>query len=106
MGIMRHPDPPPATGNFTLAVKVVPGAPYNRIMGLQGTELVIKITTAPEKGKANKALIAFLAAQLGIPKSSIVILRGKMSHHKLLQLPEIVRERIKGSHRGTEIQRK
>ncbi len=82
-------------GAFTLAVKVVPGAPANRFAGYQGEELVVKIAAQPEKGKANKELIAFFSKSLGITKSEVVLLRGETSHHKLLRLPEACRTNLK-----------
>ena len=50
-------------------VKVQPGAAKNEIVGVQGDALKVKINAPPVKGKANRALIDFLAEKLGIKKS-------------------------------------
>jgi uncharacterized protein (TIGR00251 family) len=79
---------------YTLAVKVNPAAPTDRLVGFQGEELVVKIAAPPEKGKANRELVAFLAKTLGVPKSAITLLRGETSRHKLLRLPAACRETL------------
>jgi len=47
-------------------VKVQPGTGKNEIVGVQGDTLKIKINAPPVKGKANKALVEFLAGKLGV----------------------------------------
>jgi hypothetical protein len=39
-------------------------------------------------GKANKALVAFLARELGLSKSMVVLVKGTTSRSKLLELPD------------------
>jgi len=48
--------------------------------------VVIGINAAPDKGKANTELIAFLARELGLPRSSVTILRGESSRHKTIRV--------------------
>jgi uncharacterized protein (TIGR00251 family) len=72
---------------FTLAVKVIPSAPVNKITGRRGEELVVKVKSPADDGKANRELIAFLAASLGISKSDVYLSRGAASRHKLIALP-------------------
>lgn len=67
-----------------LAVKVLPKTSKNEIAGWENDELKVRLRAVPEKGEANKALIAFLADVLEIPKSSIELIRGDTSRHKLL----------------------
>ena len=74
----------------TFQVRVTPKAAANRIKVEQqddGTWLVrVYVTTAPEDGKANKAVIELLARHLGIPKSSLVITRGMAGKNKLITI--------------------
>jgi len=67
-------------------VKVQPGAAKNEIVGVQGDALKVKINAPPVKGKANRALIDFLAEKLGIKKSEIEILSGHISKVKKIKL--------------------
>lgn len=72
-----------------LSVKVIPRSSRNEIAGAVGDNLKIKITSAPEKGKANKALIRFLSGSLNLVKSDISIIKGETSAHKLLKIKQI-----------------
>lgn len=69
-----------------LTVKVSPGASRNEVTGFENDTLHIKIAAAPEKGKANRELAAFLSDRLGIRKSAVSILRGETSHTKIIAI--------------------
>jgi uncharacterized protein (TIGR00251 family) len=69
-------------GKWTLDVQVTPGSSKNEILDVRGGRLRIKIAAAPEDGKANAELIAFLAKTLGIAKKEIAIIRGEKSRLK------------------------
>lgn len=71
---------------MTIKVKIVPNASANEIIGFMQDELKIKLSASPQKGKANKQLIAFLAKEWKLPKSAISITRGKTGRHKLLEI--------------------
>jgi len=70
----------------TFRVRVQPGASKNEIMGLQQDALKVRISAPPVKGKANKALIDFLAKQLGVKKSEIEIISGHSSKIKKIKV--------------------
>ena len=72
-----------------LKLKVVPKASRNAIAGWLGDELKIMVTAAPEKGKANQAVIELLAKTLGVPRKSVTILAGHSSAHKTVELADI-----------------
>ena len=63
-----------------------------------GGMLKIKITTAPEKGKANKDIIDFLAKKLGVKKQSVTITTGTSNPVKQICVTDItardIRERL------------
>ena len=69
-----------------IAVKVSAGAARNAIRGWHQQTLRVHLVTAPERGKANAALIDLLARVLGLPKSSIRIARGEHSARKTLEI--------------------
>jgi uncharacterized protein (TIGR00251 family) len=70
----------------TLAVRVHPGARRNAVTGIHADALKIALTTPPVDGRANEALIAFLADALRLPKSSIFLVTGATSRSKLLRI--------------------
>jgi uncharacterized protein len=69
-----------AQGSLTLNLKVIPKSSKNEIVGLlDDGSLKVKIAAAPEKGKANAAICAFLAKEFGVAKKNVEILRGETS---------------------------
>lgn len=68
-----------------LAVRVTPGARREEL-SVSDSGLVIKVTVAPEDGKANAAVIALVAKALGVAKSRITLLRGDKARVKLLSI--------------------
>jgi uncharacterized protein len=72
-----------STGTLTLMLKVIPKSSRNEIVGiLEDGTLKVKITAAPEKGKANAAICEFLAEFFGVAKRNVEIVRGETSHTK------------------------
>ena len=70
----------------TLNVRVHPGARRNAITGTHDGALKISLTTPPTDGRANAALIAFLAETLKIPRAAITLTTGATSRTKTLHL--------------------
>jgi uncharacterized protein (TIGR00251 family) len=99
---MQKPDQPEKMPRCKLSVKVIPSAPGNRIIGFRNSELVVKVAAAPQKGKANKELIVFLAQELGIPKRDIEILAGSSSQHKVLQVRSDAYAKLMKTHGSSE----
>ena len=67
-------------------MKVQPKASANKILGEHDGALKISVTASLEKGKANAAVLALLSKELGVPKSSIEIVRGETSRLKTLRI--------------------
>ncbi len=63
-----------------------PGASETRVEGIYQDRIKIRVGSPPEKGKANKELLRFIAKVLLIPKSRISILSGKTSNYKEIQI--------------------
>ena len=74
--------------NMKISVKVLPKSSKNEIVGWEGEILKVRLTAAPEKGKANEALIALLAKEYGVAKSNITILKGATSQRKLVEIKD------------------
>lgn len=75
-----------------LTVKVTPNAGDNRISlpgatGLAGI-LLVRVTATPENGKANAAVLKLLSKALGLPKTSLEIIRGNNARTKLIAIPD------------------
>ena len=70
----------------TLAVRAQPGARKTAIVGVYGTELKIAVQAPPIEGRANQALIAFLAKTFDLPKSAVELVNGDLSRSKVFLL--------------------
>ena len=70
----------------SFAVKVQPRSRKNAIIGVVGDALKLSLTAPPVEGKANQALIEFLAGVFEIPRSSITIASGKTSRLKMVNI--------------------
>lgn len=71
---------------ITFSVKVQPRAGKNAITGTVGDALKLALTAPPVEGKANQAVIAFLADFFDIPRSSVTIASGVSSRLKLIRI--------------------
>ncbi len=69
-----------------LNVKITPGSSRTKILGPHGDCLKIAVAAPPEKGKANHALIEFLAKTLNLPKQNITVHAGHTAPRKTLLL--------------------
>jgi uncharacterized protein len=74
----------------TLSVRAQPGTRRTAIAGIYGegasAQLKIAVNAPPIEGRANQALIAFLAETFSIPKSAIQLTSGELSRSKLFHL--------------------
>jgi len=67
-------------------VKVITRAKSNEIIEMSDDFLKVKITAAPDKGKANEKLIEILAKEFGVAKSQVEITSGLKSRHKQVRI--------------------
>ena len=74
----------------TLTIRAQPGAKKTSIAGIYGegasAQLKIAVHAPPIEGRANAALIEFLAATFSLPKSAIELISGESSRTKIFQL--------------------
>jgi len=77
-------------GGVTLAVRAQPGAKKTAIVGIYGegaaAQLKIAVQAPPVEGKANSALIGFLAELFGVTKNKVEIVSGELSRSKVFLL--------------------
>lgn len=65
-----------------LSLHIQPGAKKSEISGIHGDALKIRLAAPPVDGRANEALLAFLADMLGVPKSRVQLVSGQTSRSK------------------------
>lgn len=70
----------------TLQIKAVPGAPRSEVCGWLGEHLKVKVQAPPVEGKANEALLRFLAETLELPPRAVSLVRGGTSRLKLVRI--------------------
>jgi hypothetical protein len=69
---------------WSLALHVQPGAKRAGVAGLHGDRLKVRIAAPALDGRANEALVAFVAEKLGVPRARIAVARGERSRDKLV----------------------
>ena len=78
------------SAGVTLAVRAQPGAKKTVIAGVHGEgaamQLKIAVHAPPLEGRANAALIAFLAETFSVPKKSIELVSGVTARSKVFLL--------------------
>jgi uncharacterized protein (TIGR00251 family) len=75
-------------------IKAVPGASKNCFAGIKDNRLCVRIAAAAEDGRANAALIGFLAKALGCPKRDVELIRGEKSRLKTVAVPKACAEKV------------
>ncbi|AXS81137.1 DUF167 domain-containing protein [Dechloromonas sp. HYN0024] len=75
-----------ADGRITLTLHIQPGAKKTEFAGLHGDALKIRLAAPPVDGKANEALIRFVADTLKLAKSAVSLKSGQTSRRKVLEI--------------------
>ncbi len=91
-----------ADDHLLLAVRLTPNGGRDALEGVEMTadgqaHLKARVTAVPEKGKANKALVALLSKALKVPKTAISVVSGETARQKILRIdadPEDLKSRI------------
>ena len=83
-----------ADGRITLTLHIQPGAKKTETAGLHGDALKIRLAAPPVEGKANEALIKFIAEALKLPKSAVNLKSGQTSRRKVLEVSGATSEAV------------
>ena len=67
-----------------LDLHIQPGAKKSEVVGLHGDALKVRIASPPVDGRANGALLAFLAEVLDVSRQSLQVVKGTSSRHKMV----------------------
>jgi uncharacterized protein (TIGR00251 family) len=73
-------------GALLLTLHIQPGAKKSEVAGRHGDAIKIRLAAPPVEGKANAALLAFLAQWLRIPKSALHLKSGQTSRRKIVRV--------------------
>ena len=84
----------PHAEGTVLPVRAHPAARRNEIRGQQNGMLRVSVTQAPEKGKANKAIVALLAKGLRLRKSQLELIAGETSPQKRFLVRDVAPEEL------------
>lgn len=82
-----------------LTLYVQPGAKLSEITGLHGDALKLKLAAPPIEGRANEALLKFIARLFEVPLRQVELRQGEQSSHKVLAItgskidPEVLLDR-------------
>jgi uncharacterized protein len=75
-----------ADGSLTLELHCQPGAKRTEVVGTHGSALKIRLAAPPVEGRANEALIEFLAASFGVPRRNVTLVRGETGRAKTVHI--------------------
>jgi uncharacterized protein (TIGR00251 family) len=70
----------------TIALRVIPRARRSEVTGLHAGALKVRLAAPPVEGAANEALVAFLAAALGVRSRDVHLVSGEHSRSKLVRV--------------------
>ncbi|MBT0959747.1 DUF167 domain-containing protein [Denitromonas iodatirespirans] len=74
------------TGALVLSLHIQPNAKKTEFVGLHGEAMKLRLAAPPVDGKANAALIAFLADFCALPKSAVTLVSGQSSRAKRVRI--------------------
>lgn len=80
-----------------LPVKIVPGASRNRYLGEWQGRARIAVAAAAEKGKANDAVVAYVADLLGIRERDVTIISGETNPLKTIRIDGVPIEAVRAA---------
>ncbi|MCA1978994.1 MAG: DUF167 family protein [Thiobacillus sp.] len=80
---------------WLLDLHIQPGARMTGIAGVHGDRLKLKIAAPPVDNKANAQVLAWLAGRLGVPKTSVTLVRGDTSRQKTVAVRGVERPWLK-----------
>jgi uncharacterized protein len=75
-----------AATSTRLRLRVTPGAGRAGIVGRHGDAWKIRVTAAPERGRANEAVLRLLADALSLPRASLTLVSGHSTREKIVVL--------------------
>ncbi|MDP2809381.1 MAG: DUF167 family protein [Rhodocyclaceae bacterium] len=78
-----------------LSLHIQPGAKKSEVVGLHGDALKIRLAAPPVDGKANAALLKFIAEKIGAGRSTVELVSGETSRAKRVRIDGMAAEEIR-----------
>jgi uncharacterized protein (TIGR00251 family) len=73
----------------TLRLRVVPNAKRSEVVGEHGEAIKVKVQAPAMDGKANEALLEFIAEKLGVPRRAMCLIAGEKSRDKTIAITDL-----------------
>ncbi len=73
-------------GAVSFSVRLIPRANRTEIVGVEGDAIKIRLSAPPVEGKANEALVRFLADTLDVPRGNVEIVTGHAARRKVIRI--------------------
>ncbi len=83
------------SGDLRIEVLVAPRASRNRVMAIHDNRLKVQLTAPPVDGKANIALVRFIADALGVARAQVEIISGQASRRKSVRVQAVEAHRAR-----------
>ena len=83
-------------GRITLTLHIQPGAKKTAVVGRHGDALKIRLAAPPVDGKANAALLEFIAEKLGVAKGAVTLKSGQTSRRKVVEIAGAAADKVGG----------
>ena len=77
-----------------VAVRVAPGATRSEVVGRHGEAWKVRVAAPAERGRANEALLAFLAEALGVSRSAVALVAGRAGRDKVIRVEGLSTEDV------------
>jgi hypothetical protein len=81
-----------------LRLRVSPGAGRTAVVGRHGDAWKVRVTDAPERGRANEAVLRLLAETLALPRTALTLVSGHGGREKIVELtgvgPALIERRL------------
>lgn len=86
------------TETTRVRVRVSPGGGRTAVIGRQGDAWKVRVTEAPERGRANEAVLRLLANTLALPRAAVTLVCGHGGREKIVELsgvgPALIERRL------------
>lgn len=77
-----------------MRLRVAPGGSRTAVVGRHGDAWKVRVAAAPERGRANEAVLALLAETLALPRARVTLVSGGGSRDKIVELAGIEPDEI------------